>query len=94
MPNGRNGAFTIAQISDIHCGGQYFVPNLMERAITEINELGVRIGRCPLTCIYVSSYRCSRGNPSQSFDYFWTADVPSVDDVVGPSELLDRLGAQ
>jgi 3',5'-cyclic-AMP phosphodiesterase len=40
MPQGRNGsAFTIAQISDIHCGGPDFVPNLMERAITEINEL-------------------------------------------------------
>jgi Icc protein len=40
MPQGRNGgAFTIAQISDIHCGGPDFVPNLMERAVTEINEL-------------------------------------------------------
>src|SRR4029078_10170831 len=46
MPNGRNGAFTIAQISDIHCGGQYFVPNLMERAITEINELNPDIVIC------------------------------------------------
>jgi Icc protein len=40
MPQGQNGgAFTIAQISDIHCGGPDFVPNLMERAVTEINEL-------------------------------------------------------
>src|SRR5919201_2725051 len=39
MPQGHNGAFTIAQISDIHCGGPDFVPNLMERAVTEINEL-------------------------------------------------------
>ena len=31
--------FTIAQISDLHCGGPYFVPNLLERAISEINEL-------------------------------------------------------
>jgi len=46
MPNGRNGSFTIAQISDIHCGGQYFVPNLMERAITEINELNPDIVIC------------------------------------------------
>ena len=34
MPQGRNGAFTIAQLSDIHCGGPDFVPNLMERAIS------------------------------------------------------------
>jgi Icc protein len=29
----------IAHISDLHCGSQYFVPNLMERAIQELNEL-------------------------------------------------------
>ena len=40
MPEGRDGrAITIAQISDIHCGGPHFVPNLLERAISEINEL-------------------------------------------------------
>ena len=39
MPQGRNGAFIIAQISDIHCGGPDFVPNLMERAVAEINDL-------------------------------------------------------
>ena len=31
--------FTIAHISDLHCGGPYFVPNLMERAIAEVNDL-------------------------------------------------------
>ncbi len=31
--------FRIAHISDLHCGSQHFVPNLMERAIMEINEL-------------------------------------------------------
>jgi len=31
--------FTIAHISDLHCGGPYFVANLLERAIDEINEL-------------------------------------------------------
>jgi 3',5'-cyclic AMP phosphodiesterase CpdA len=46
MPNGRNGAFTIAQISDIHCGGTDFVPNLMERAVAEINELDPDIVIC------------------------------------------------
>jgi len=32
-------SFLIAHISDVHCGGPHFVPNLMERAISEINEL-------------------------------------------------------
>src|SRR5881392_4078500 len=42
----RNGAFTIAHISDIHCGGPDFVPNLMERAIIEINELKPNLVIC------------------------------------------------
>ena len=46
MPQGRNGGFTIAQISDIHCGGPDFVPNLMERAVAEINELDPDIVIC------------------------------------------------
>ena len=32
-------SFVIAQPPDLHCGGPYFVPNLLERAISEINEL-------------------------------------------------------
>ena len=31
--------FTIAQISDIHCGSAHFVPSLLERALVEVNEL-------------------------------------------------------
>ena len=31
--------FTIAQISDLHCGSPHFVPGLLERAIVEINAL-------------------------------------------------------
>ena len=31
--------FTIAQLSDLHCGSPHFVPSLLERAIAEINEL-------------------------------------------------------
>jgi 3',5'-cyclic AMP phosphodiesterase CpdA len=46
MPQGRNGAFTIAQLSDIHCGGPDFVPNLMERAVNEINDLEPDIVIC------------------------------------------------
>jgi len=30
---------TIAHISDLHCGSPHFVPNLLDRAIFEINEL-------------------------------------------------------
>ena len=39
-------ALTIAHISDIHCGGPDFVPNLMDRAVNEINELGPDIVIC------------------------------------------------
>jgi Icc protein len=31
--------FTIAQISDLHCGSPHFVPSLLDRALVEINEL-------------------------------------------------------
>ncbi len=34
-----DGLFRIAHISDLHCGGPYFVPNLLERAIREVNDL-------------------------------------------------------
>lgn len=30
--------FRIAHLSDLHCGGPYFEPNLLERAISEIND--------------------------------------------------------
>ena len=36
----------IAQLSDLHCGGPYFVPNLLERAISEINDLEPKIVIC------------------------------------------------
>src|SRR6266487_2999757 len=41
-----NGTFTIAQISDLHCGGPYFLPNLLERAVTEVNDLEPDIVVC------------------------------------------------
>jgi predicted MPP superfamily phosphohydrolase len=34
-----SGPFVIAQISDLHCGGPHFLPNLLERAINEVNDL-------------------------------------------------------
>src|SRR6266496_279473 len=42
----RDGTFTIAQISDLHCGGPYFLPNLLERAVTEVNDLQPDIVVC------------------------------------------------
>jgi Icc protein len=38
--------FRIAHISDLHCGSPYFVPDLMERAIMEVNELRPEIVVC------------------------------------------------
>ena len=38
--------FRIAHISDLHCGSPYFLPDLMERAIMEINELRPQIVVC------------------------------------------------
>ena len=32
--------FTVAQLSDLHCGSPFFVPTLLDRAIVEVNELG------------------------------------------------------
>jgi 3',5'-cyclic AMP phosphodiesterase CpdA len=37
---------TIAHISDLHCGDPHFVPDLMERAIAEINDLKPDIVVC------------------------------------------------
>jgi Icc protein len=34
-----NDDFTIAHISDLHCGSPHFQPDLLERAIEELNEL-------------------------------------------------------
>jgi Icc protein len=33
-----DGRLTICQISDIHCGSVYFIPDLLERSILEIND--------------------------------------------------------
>jgi 3',5'-cyclic-AMP phosphodiesterase len=37
---------TIAQLSDLHCGGPYFVPELLERAIAEVNDLAPDVVVC------------------------------------------------
>ena len=40
MQGTHGSVFTIVQLSDLHCGPQFFLPNLLERAIAEVNELG------------------------------------------------------
>jgi 3',5'-cyclic AMP phosphodiesterase CpdA len=45
VSDGRPG-YTIAQISDLHCGDPNFQPNLLERAIAEINDLKPRAVVC------------------------------------------------
>jgi len=37
---------TIAHISDLHCGGPHFVANLLERAISEVNDVEPDIVIC------------------------------------------------
>jgi 3',5'-cyclic-AMP phosphodiesterase len=46
MPRGEDGVFRIAHLSDLHCGGPYFMPSLLERALAEINELEPDIVVC------------------------------------------------
>ena len=41
-----DGPIRIAHLSDLHCGGQYFEPTLLERAIAEINDLKPDIVIC------------------------------------------------
>src|SRR5436305_4746560 len=47
MSAGRDGRpFTIVQLSDIHCGQQFFLPDLLDRAIAETNELAPDVVVC------------------------------------------------
>src|SRR6476619_4454077 len=39
MSGGLERPFTIVQLSDLHCGTQFFLPNLLERGIAETNEI-------------------------------------------------------
>ena len=55
--------FRIAHLSDLHCGGQYFEPSLLERAIAEINDLSPDIVICTgdLTTLgFKHEYRLAR----------------------------------
>jgi 3',5'-cyclic AMP phosphodiesterase CpdA len=46
MSSGAGPSLRIAHLSDLHCGGPYFEPTLLERAIGEINELAPDIVIC------------------------------------------------
>ena len=46
VAEGTGRPFTIVQLSDLHCGDQHFLPNLLERAILEVNELDPDIVIC------------------------------------------------
>jgi len=39
MPSTNGRPFTIVQLSDLHCGQQFFLPSLLERAVAEVNDL-------------------------------------------------------
>src|ERR1051325_5812745 len=42
----QDDCFRIAHISDLHCGGPYFVPSLLERAIDAIHEIRAEVVVC------------------------------------------------
>jgi 3',5'-cyclic-AMP phosphodiesterase len=46
MARADDGVFRIAHLSDLHCGGPYFMPSLLERALAEINDLEPDIVVC------------------------------------------------
>ena len=55
--------FVIAHLSDLHCGSPYFVENLLQRAIMEINDLGPDVVVCSgdlTTFGYKQEYRQAR----------------------------------
>ena len=55
--------FVIAHLSDLHCGSPYFVENLLQRAIMEINDLTPDVVVCSgdlTTFGYKQEYRQAR----------------------------------
>jgi 3',5'-cyclic-AMP phosphodiesterase len=60
---GSDATFRIAHLSDLHCGGPYFEPNLLVRAISEINDLAPDVVICSgdLTTLgFRHEYRAAR----------------------------------
>lgn len=46
MAAGTDGVFRIVHLSDLHCGDPHFAPNLLDRAIAEINDAGPELVVC------------------------------------------------
>jgi 3',5'-cyclic-AMP phosphodiesterase len=71
--------FVIAHLSDLHCGSPYFVANLLERAIVEINDMQPDVVVCSgdlTTFGYKQEYTQARG-------YLDRLDCPDVITIPG-----------
>src|SRR6478735_8946688 len=71
--------FTIAHLSDLHCGSPYFVANLLDRAIMEINDLQPDVVVCSgdlTTFGYKQEY-------TQARSYLDRLDCPDVITIPG-----------
>ena len=74
-PHGRGGGpCTLVQRADLHCGQQFFLPSLLERAIAEVNELaalGVIVSGDLTSHGFKEEYAVAR-------DYIDRIDCPSL----------------
>jgi 3',5'-cyclic-AMP phosphodiesterase len=71
--------FVIAHLSDLHCGSPYFVENLLQRAIMEINDLNPDVVVCSgdlTTFGYKQEYRQAR-------EYLRRLECPDVITIPG-----------
>ena len=71
--------FIIAHLSDLHCGSPYFVANLLDRAIMEINRIGPDVVVCSgdlTTFGYKQEY-------AQAREYLDRLDCPDVITIPG-----------
>ena len=66
----------------------------VERSACQPHQRGVGVGSGPPGCIDVSSDRGDRCDLPQPGNDVRTADVPAMDDVVGPGQMLFGLGPQ
>jgi 3',5'-cyclic-AMP phosphodiesterase len=79
LPMAMERPFTIAHLSDLHCGSPYFVANLLERAIGEINEMQPDVVVCSgdlTTFGYKQEY-------AQARSYLDRLDCPDVITIPG-----------
>lgn len=97
-------AVTIAHISDLHVGSVHFVPNLMNRVIAEINELGPDL----IVCTGDISNEGFRGEYKSAAAYLSQFEAPlravpgnhdaknvgyvHFEDMIGPRHWVERVG--